>query len=72
MAVNGQRIENPEHFGYMLDRNNTHIVTTIPIGASGGRLKVNVIFIKSNNMEADSSWYTKKNAKEVSINSVSC
>nr|XP_028577490.1 LOW QUALITY PROTEIN: uncharacterized protein LOC114593282 [Podarcis muralis] len=42
MAVNGQRIENPEHFGYTLDRNNTHIVTTIPIGASGGRLKSTV------------------------------
>ncbi|XP_032998807.1 uncharacterized protein LOC117043351 [Lacerta agilis] len=42
MAVDGQRIENPEHFGYTLDRNNTHIVTTIPIGASGGRLKSTV------------------------------
>ncbi|XP_061478635.1 uncharacterized protein LOC133382945 [Rhineura floridana] len=42
MAVDGQRIENPEKFNYILQRNNTHIGITIPIGASGGRLKSTV------------------------------
>ncbi|KAL8172917.1 UNVERIFIED_CONTAM: hypothetical protein K2H54_033467 [Gekko kuhli] len=42
MGINGQIIQNPEKLGYTLERNISHIGITIPIGASGGRLKSTV------------------------------
>ncbi|XP_062981552.1 uncharacterized protein LOC134398229 [Elgaria multicarinata webbii] len=42
MGVDGERIENPEKRNFTLERNTTHIAITIPIGASGGKLKSTV------------------------------
>lgn len=59
MGVDGQRIENPESLDYTLERNITHIGITIPIGASGGRLKVTeyLLYIHTQYKDCGASYY---------------